>query len=86
MTLSTSTPYSIRQGAAAKPVHAVDEQRIAASHETHHQFLLRPLRISAGCFVGKNFVKFNAIQLPLSILVNCANASIANALSVHTPP
>jgi hypothetical protein len=43
--------------------------RIAAAHKAHQQFQLRPFRIFAGCFVGKGFVDLDAIQLPLSMLI-----------------
>jgi hypothetical protein len=32
---------------ASEPIHAVDDDGIAASHKAHHQFQLRSLRILA---------------------------------------
>jgi hypothetical protein len=61
----------------------MNDDGIAASHKAHQQFQLRPFGIFAGCFVGKGFVNRNAIQLPLSMLIKCANANIPNTLSNH---
>jgi hypothetical protein len=47
----------------------MNENRIAAAHKAHQQFQLRPFRIFAGCFVSKGFVDLDAIQLPLSMLI-----------------
>lgn len=39
--------------------------------------------IFAGGFVGKGLVDLDAIELPLGVLIQCANANIPDTLSVH---
>jgi hypothetical protein len=51
------------------PIHVMDNDGIAAAHKAHQQFQLRPFRIFAGGFIGKDFIDLDAIQLPLCMLI-----------------
>ena len=44
---------------------------------------LRPVGVFARCFVGEEFVEGDPVQLPRDLLVEGADADVADALSDH---
>ena len=64
-------------------VHAMDKDRIALTGERQEAVELRTLGVLPGSVIGKDVVEGDLLQLPLRVLVDGADAAIADALARH---
>jgi hypothetical protein len=67
---------------AGQPVHRVTKHCIAFADEALHDLQLGPLRILAGGFVGKCFVQGQPFELAELILIQGADAQVADPLAL----
>jgi len=67
---------------AGQPVHRVDHHGVAVADEGEHRRQLRPVEVLAGDMVGEGPVDLDALELPISILLQGADPDVADALTV----
>ena len=68
---------------ARQAIHAVHDHRVALAHEAEQILQLRAAHILAGGLVGEHPVHRHALELALRVLIEAADADIADALSVQ---
>ncbi len=64
-------------------VHAVHHHRVALAHEGEQPFQLGALGVLAACLVGEHLVHLDVFELPFRVLVEAADADVADALTVQ---
>lgn len=68
---------------ACQPVHAVHHHGVALAHKGQQPFKFGTLRVLAGSLIGEYLTDFDLLQLPIRVLVEAADADIANALTLQ---
>jgi hypothetical protein len=68
---------------ARQTIHAVHHHRVAFAHEGEQPFQFGPLGVLARRLVGEHLVHRNLLQLPFRVLVEAADADVADALTVQ---
>ena len=68
---------------ACQAIHAVYHHRVALAHEGEQPFQLGALGVLTRCLVGEQPVYLNIFKLAFRVLVETADAYIADALIVQ---
>jgi hypothetical protein len=68
---------------ARQPIHAMHHHGVAFAHEGQQPFKFGTLCVLAGSLVGEHLADLNLFQLPFRILVEAADANVADALTLQ---
>jgi hypothetical protein len=68
---------------ARQPIHAVHHHGVAFAHEGQQPFKFGTLGVLARRLVGEHLADFDLLQLPFRVLVEAADADVADALTVQ---
>ena len=68
---------------ARQAVHAMHHHRVALAHQGEQPFQLGALRVLARCHVGEQPVHRNKLKLAFRVLVEAADADVADTLTVQ---
>lgn len=83
----TRTPAAVEVvEVAGEAVHGVHDDGVALVDEAEHGHQLRPVGVFAGRGVGERAVHGDAVELPVDVLVETADAGVADPLSGDRVP
>jgi hypothetical protein len=68
---------------ACQAIHAEHHQGVALAHEAKQAIQLRPAYVLAGRLIGEHPIHCYALELAFRVLIEAADADIADALSVQ---
>ena len=68
---------------ACQAIHAVHHHRVALAHEGDQPFQLGAMGILTRCLIGEHLVHLDMFELSFRILIEAADADVADALTVQ---